>query len=128
MVILGDYKTSNGPYCRIFPKDSTDRSRFSGWMKMQKVAKQLAAYSIAFEETLGIKVDACQVLVSTKDITQNFYIQGSEFEKYKRKWIESVNLFWKMVHDKESELVKPDEMALGHYDPRLDPEPALVAA
>ena len=94
MNILADYKTSSGPYCRMFPKGENDRTKFSGWMKYNKVGKQLAAYSLAFEETLGVKIDACQVIVSTKDLTQNFFIQGSELEKFKRKFEECVNLFW----------------------------------
>jgi len=127
MTVLADYKTSSGPYCRHFPKDSTDRAKFVGWMKFQKVCKQLAAYSIAFEETLGIKVDACQVLVSTTDMTQNFYIQGSEFEKFKRKWLENANTFWGMMQGDQADS-RPAEMAVGNYDPALEPEPEPVAA
>ena len=121
LTILGDYKTSSGPYCRMFPKDETDRSKFTGWMKYQKVGKQLAAYAIAFEETLGIKVDACQVLVSTSDLTQNFFIQGTEFDKFKRKFLENVNTFWGMMLGDQADS-RPGEMALGQYDPRLEPE------
>ena len=125
MTILADYKTSTNPYCRFFPKDSTDRTRFTGWMKYQKVCKQLAAYSIAFEETLGVKIDACQVLVSTEDLTQNFYVQGGEFNKFKRKWLENVNTFWGMMQGDQADS-RPTEMSVGRYDPALEPE--LVAA
>ena len=120
MVILADYKTSSGPYCRHFPKDDPDRGKFTGWMKFQKVCKQLAAYSIAFEETLGVKVDACQVIVSTSEMTQNFYIQGSEFEKFKTKWQADCNHFWHKITIGDLASGRPAEMALGEFD--LTPE------
>ena len=116
MNILADYKTSNGPYCRNFPKDEVDRSRFTGWMKFQKVCKQLAAYSIAFEETLGIHIDACQVIVSTTDLTQNFFVQGSEFDKFKNKWRADCNQFWHKITEGDLAAGRPTEMALGHWD------------
>ena len=116
MVILADYKTSSGPYCRHFPVGE-DRSKFTGYMKMQKVKMQLAAYAIAFEETLGVHIDATQVIVSTDDMTQNFYIRGAELEASKRKWLERVNLFWNIMAQKDQEHARPAEMCFGSYTP-----------
>ena len=124
MVILADYKTSNSPYCREFPKGQ-DRSKFTGYMKMAKVKMQLAAYALAFEETLGVKVDATQVIVSTEDMTQNFYIRGREFEASKNKWLERVNLFWNIMARKDEEHGRPSEMCFGSYTPV---ESELIAA
>lgn len=120
MTVLADYKTSSGPYCRFFPKNDVDRSKFTSWSKYQKVGKQLAAYSLAFEETLGIRIDACQVIVSTCDLTQNFFIQGSELEKFKRKWAADCNHFWHKITQGDLASLRPKEMALGKWD--LTPE------
>ena len=89
-------------------------------MKYQKVCKQLAAYAIAFEETLGVKIDACQVIVSTEDLTQNFWVQGSEFEKFKKKWEDCCNIFWARMIEGDLAAGRPSEMSLGHFD--LTPE------
>ena len=124
LIILADYKTSSGPYCRHFPVGE-DRSKFTGYMKMQKVKMQLAAYAIAFEETLGVHIDATQVIVSTDDMTQNFYIRGGELEASKRKWLERVNLFWQIMAQKDQEHARPPEMCFGSYTPT---ERELVAA
>lgn len=140
LVVLADYKTSNGPYCRTFPKDSTDRQKFTGWMKYQKVGMQLAAYAIAFEETLGVHIDACQVIVSTEEICQTFFIRGSEFAKFKNKWIERCRDFWVLMAQAESASGRPSEMAFPHgFQPQtarpkptsaviVQPQLALAAA
>jgi len=127
IVVLADYKTSSGPYCRNFPKDATDRRLFSGWMKMEKVKMQLAAYAIAFEETLGVHIDATQVIVSTSDMTQNFYVRGRELEASKNKWLERVNRFWEIMAQKDAEYERPPEMCFGSYTPTQG-ELQLVAA
>ena len=87
VVILGDYKTSNGPYCRYFPKEKGDRANFTGWSKLNKCGLQLGAYSIAVEETLGLHIDAAQILVSTPEIDQCFTFQGDELERFKTRWL-----------------------------------------
>ena len=137
LVVMADYKTSNGPYCRNFPKDSTDRAKFTGWMKYQKVGMQLAAYALAFEDTLGVHVDACQVIVSTEDIVQSFFIRGSEFDKFKNKWTERCNLFWQLMAQEDEAANRPPEMAFPNYTPTknemtpavsTEPSRELVAA
>ena len=115
LVVLADYKTSNGLYCRNFPKDSTDREKFSGWIKFNKVAMQLSAYAIAFESTLGVHIDALQVIVSTCNDTQSFFIRGSEMEKYKNKWRERVALFWQLMATEEEARNRPAEMVMPTY-------------
>ena len=125
LVVLADYKTSSGKYCRNFPKDSTDREKFSGWIKFNKVAMQLCAYAIAFEETLGVHVDALQVIVSTCDDTQSFFIRGSEMEKYKNKWRERVTLFWQLMAQEDEAANRPAEMA---FPKAQTPQRELVAA
>jgi hypothetical protein len=96
VVILSDFKTSVNPYCRWYPKED-DRTNFTGWMKFKKCALQLAAYAMASEETLGIQVNACQILVSTPTENQMFFIRGDELEMYKVSWRQRVRQFYELV-------------------------------
>lgn len=94
--ILGDFKSSNGPYSRFFPREPENRKHFGGHMKYAKCAMQLAAYRIAIQETLGIQVDVLQILVTTPEITQNFLIHGAELKRYTVKWLQRVRQFQDM--------------------------------
>ena len=91
MVILGDYKTSNGS--PVLPKEKGDRANFTGWSKLNKCGLQLGAYSIAVEETLGLHIDAAQILVSTPEIDQCFTFQGDELERFKTRWLQRVRKY-----------------------------------
>lgn len=99
--ILSDFKSSNGPYCRRFPKDPENRKYFGGHMKYAKCAMQLAAYRIAIRETLGIHVDVLQILVTTPEITQCFYIHGPELRRYEYKWLQRVRKYQDMQLDQQ---------------------------
>jgi hypothetical protein len=93
LIILSDLKTSTGPYCRHFPKDD-NRQYFGGYMKYAKCATQLAAYSLALEETLDIEIDLVEILVGTPHITQKFFIHGDELARYKTKFLQKVRKFY----------------------------------
>jgi hypothetical protein len=105
VIILGDFKTSNQPYCRYFPKE-TDRSNFTGWSKMNKCGLQLAAYALAVEETLGLHVDCAQILVSTPEIDQNFFIHGDELARFRIRWLQKVRHYREL---KELEALAPEQ-------------------
>ena len=107
VTVLGDFKTSNAPYCRYYPQ-ADDRSKFTGWNKYGKVGMQLAAYAMAFEETCGIHIDQCQVLVSTPEITQNFIIRGDELEKFKVRWLQRVRMYYEILEKAEA----PEQLEL----------------
>jgi hypothetical protein len=92
VVILGDFKTSNSPYCRYFPKED-NRQNFTGWSKLNKCALQLAAYAIATEETLDLHVDCAQIIVSTPEIDQSFLLHGDELARFKTKWLQRVRRY-----------------------------------
>jgi hypothetical protein len=67
---LADLKTSVKPYSRKWPKDHEKGSQewrdlLGGYMKFKKTCKQLAAYDIAIEQTLGLRVSQAAILVST---------------------------------------------------------------
>lgn len=91
---IADFKTSVGPYSRYYPRED-NRSMFGGWSKFQKCGIQLAAYALAFEETLGIKVDMAQMLVSTPEITQSFLLRGHELHTFSCRWLQRVGAYYR---------------------------------
>jgi hypothetical protein len=99
---LVDFKTSNGPYCRFFPKADSPEvidagGTFGGWKKYQKCATQLAAYKIAIKETLGIDIHRVEILTSTPEITQRFQIHGPELKKFECRWLQKVRAYQDLV-------------------------------
>ena len=68
--------------------------RRAGFVKYQKCCMQLAAYHLAIEHTIGIKPDIHMILVATTQRPQVFAIQGRTIEKYKEKWLQTVNKYY----------------------------------
>lgn len=101
VIILGDFKTSVSPYSRYYPREKDSRATFGGWSKFRKCALQLGAYSIAAEETLGVSIDAAQILVSTPEATQSFFIHGDDLMVYRFKWLQRVRRYWEMVEEEK---------------------------
>ena len=58
-VVLGDLKTSNGPYYARWPGPDTPKNLYgmkrAGFMKYSKCQMQMAAYALALEHTVNIK-------------------------------------------------------------------------
>lgn len=102
-IVLADFKTSVNPYYRWYSKDRKDNRAFSGFSKYRKCAMQLAAYAMACEETLGLAVDCAQIMVSTPEIHQNFYILGDELARYKVKWRQKVRTYWDLIAQEQAE-------------------------
>ena len=78
---------------KVRKKEKGDRANFTGWSKLNKCGLQLGAYSIAVEETLGLHIDAAQILVSTPEIDQCFTFQGDELERFKTRWLQRVRKY-----------------------------------
>lgn len=97
IVTLSDVKSSNGRYCRYFPKGDLSREFYGGWMKFNKCALQLGAYAIALEETLGISVEMAQILVTTPETTQSFLLRGHELHSWRYKWLQRVADYYRLV-------------------------------
>jgi hypothetical protein len=94
VVVLGDFKTSNQPYCRHYGKENPVwKANFTGWSKLNKCGLQLGAYALAVEETLGLKVDCAQIIVSTPEIDQSFIFQGDELSRFQTKWLQRVRRY-----------------------------------
>ena len=95
-IILADFKTSVGPYSSRFPNKSfkgdlkTKKALISGVFKLKKTRLQLAAYKLAAEACLGIKINKTQIIVSTPEVaydTQVFTFNEKEVEKDTDQWL-----------------------------------------
>lgn len=103
--ILGDFKTSVGPYSYRFPKASANlddklrKALISGVFKLKKTQLQLAAYKLAAERCLGIKIDKTQIIVSTavpEFSVQVFTFGKNDIEKHEVQWLEVVKKFYNL--------------------------------
>jgi hypothetical protein len=109
---LADLKTSVKPYSRKWPKDLEKgspewRDLLGGHLKFKKTCKQLAAYDLAIEQTLGMKVQQAAILVSTPVRTQVFKISRNFLNSLREDWLKIVEEYYKQVEE------------YGHYDPDL---------
>ena len=93
-IVLGDLKTSNGPYYSKWPGPETPKNQYgmrrAGFMKYQKCQLQLAAYALGLEHTVNIVPEICMTFVATRETVQVFAIQAGTIEKYKQKWLSTV--------------------------------------
>lgn len=101
--ILGDFKTSTGPYSCNFPRataqldDATRKALVSGVFKLKKTQLQLAAYKMAAERCLGISIDKTQIIVSTpvpEYSVQVFTFGPKEVEKHETQWLAVLQKFY----------------------------------
>ena len=108
-IVLADFKTSAGPYSARFPNkksnvdEKTKKALISGVFKVKKTRLQLAAYKLAAEACLGIKISKTQIIVSTPmdDYqTQVFTFGESEIEKDELAWLALVDKFFNEVRPK----------------------------
>jgi len=99
---LADLKTSVKPYSRKWPKEHEKGSQewrdlLGGYMKFKKTCKQLAAYDMAIEQTLGLKVSQAAILVSTPVRTQIFKISRRFLDSLRDDWIKIVAEYYAQV-------------------------------
>lgn len=101
---LADLKTSVKPYSRNWPKDLEKgsiewRDLLGGHMKFKKTCKQLAAYDIAIEQTLGMTVQQAAILVSTPTRTQVFKISRNFLNMLREDWYKILESYYKQVEE-----------------------------
>jgi hypothetical protein len=105
-IVLADFKTSAGPYSSRFPNkntkvdEKTKKALISGVFKTKKTRLQLAAYKLAAESCLGIKINKTQIIVSTpleEYQTQVFTFGETEVEKDEVAWLNLVNKYFTEV-------------------------------
>ena len=99
---LADLKTSVKPYSRKWPKEYEKGSQewrdlLGGYMKFKKTCKQLAAYDLAIQQTLDVKVDQAAILVSTPLRTQVFKISRKFLDKLHVDWLKIVAEYYKQI-------------------------------
>ena len=99
---LADLKTSVKPYSRKWPKEYKKGSQewrdlLGGYMKFKKTCKQLAAYDLAIQQTLDVKVDQAAILVSTPLRTQVFKISRRFLDKLHVDWLKIVEEYYKQI-------------------------------
>lgn len=106
--ILGDFKTSLGPYSSRFPNAKADlpedlrKALISGVFKLKKTTLQLAAYKLAAETCLGVKIDKTQIIVSTPSpeySVQVFTFSEKEVEKHTESWMSTLNSFYAQINN-----------------------------
>lgn len=101
---LADLKTSVKPYSRKWPKDLEKgspewRDLLGGHMKFKKTCKQLAAYDLGIEQTLGMKVQQAAILVSTPLRTQVFKISRRFLDMLRVDWLAIVKEYYEQVDE-----------------------------
>ena len=101
---LADLKTSVKPYSRNWPKDLEKgsvewRDLLGGHMKFKKTCKQLAAYDIAIEQTLGMTVQQAAILVSTPTRTQVFKISRNFLNMLREDWYKILIEYYNQVEE-----------------------------
>lgn len=100
-LVLGDLKTSNGPYYSKWPDSTTPKTEYgkrrAGFMKYSKCQLQLAAYALALEHTIDVVPEICMTFVATRENVQVFAIQSSTIEKYKQKWLDTVAKYYNEI-------------------------------
>ena len=100
-IVIGDLKTSNGPYYAKWPGPETPKNEYgmrrAGFMKYQKCMLQMGAYALGLEHTVGIVPEILMIFVATKERCQVFAVQGGTIEKYKDKWLEAVEKYYSEI-------------------------------
>jgi len=100
-LILGDLKTSNGPYYSRWPDSETPKGEYgkrrAGFVKYTKCQLQLAAYSLAIEHTIDLVPEIFMTFVATRESVQVFAIQSSTIAKYKQKWLDTVDKYYNEI-------------------------------
>lgn len=101
---LADLKTSVKPYSRKWPKDLEKgspewRDLLGGHMKFKKTCKQLAAYDLAIQQTLGMTVQQAAILVSTPTRTQVFKISRNFLNLLRNDWYKLVSEYYDQIEN-----------------------------
>jgi hypothetical protein len=95
LTILSDFKSSLRPYYRHSGGPIPNHCR-TGYLKFKKTTRQLCLYRLAVKETLGIDIDALQIIVGlpTPGESQMFFIRPHEIELETEKAKQQCVRFW----------------------------------
>ena len=93
VVILGDYKTSNGPYCRYFPKEKGDRGQLHRLVQAQQVRASARCLLDCRRRNTGPAHRCRPDPRLHPEIDQCFTFQGDELERFKTRWLQRVRKY-----------------------------------
>lgn len=100
-IVLGDLKTSNGPYFNKWPGPETPKNQYgmkrAGFMKYKKCMLQMGAYALGLEHTCNITPELLMIFVATRETSQVFAVQGQTIAKYKNLWLKEVNKYYSEI-------------------------------
>lgn len=100
--VIADFKTSNAPYCSVFPQRG-DRIGFGGFRKYTKCAQQLSAYKMALEERTGFICDVALIIVSTPETSQAIFIDGDQLALQESRFIKRCQQFHSIEGNNETQ-------------------------
>ena len=95
LTILSDFKTCARPYYRHSGGPIPNHCRL-GYLKYKKCVRQLCLYRLAVKETLGLDIDALQIIVGLPKPgeAQMFFIRPHEMELETEKAKQQAIRFW----------------------------------
>ena len=108
-IVLGDLKTSNNLYYSKFPiagecpKEEYGKRR-AGYLKYEKCMKQLGAYSLGLEHTIGVVPEIFMIFVATQERAQVFAVQGGTLQKWQNKWLKDVEKYYTQIVNQPPEI------------------------
>lgn len=109
-VVLADFKTSTSPYSLNYPKAKSSippeikKALIGGVFKAKKTTLQLAAYTLAAETCLGLRVDKTRIIVSTplpEFSVQVFSFSRAQLDKHTEQWLEVVKDFYEKFNKED---------------------------
>ena len=108
--VIADFKTSSAPYRNSFP-DRGDRAGYGGYLKYQKCAQQLGAYSYALNERVGFKCQAAMIIATTADTAQGIFIDRHLLTAAQDKFLKRADMFHSMFSSDEAENCSPQGLS-----------------
>jgi hypothetical protein len=73
------------------------RDLLGGHLKFKKACKQICAYSIAIEQSLGMRVQQGAIIVSTPIRTQVFKISRKFLDSLETDWLKLVSEYYSQI-------------------------------
>jgi hypothetical protein len=93
---LDDFKSSERPYVRCVGAPVADHQK-TGYLKYKKTVKQLCAYKLAIEETLGIEIHRIRIIVGLPQTnnSQIFTVSPTEIAQETEAFKKACAEFWR---------------------------------
>jgi adenosine/AMP kinase len=66
--------------------------------------KQLGAYSLGLEHTIGVVPEIFMIFVATQERAQVFAVQGGTLQKWQNKWLKDVEKYYTQIVNQPPEI------------------------